>query len=126
MSLFNKLIILNNRVEVQYNSEYVQKTVYFIKRNYSKNISLSDAAEEIEIGSTYLSKLFKEEVGIGFAEYLGNLRIEKAKYMLEAGKHKMKDIMSKCGFNNYDYFIKFFKKKAGCTPKEYLAELKEK
>lgn len=79
LSLFKRLTESDSSDAIQYNSEYVRKAIGFIKKNYTKNIPLSDVANEINIGSTYLSKLFKDEVGVGFSEYLGNLRIEKAK-----------------------------------------------
>lgn len=123
MSLFNNILSVNSMHSIQYTSKYVKSAVSFIKKNYAKNISLSDAADEINIISTYLSKLFKDEVGIGFAEYLGNFRIEKAKLLLDDRNNDIKDVMEKCGFNNYDYFIKFFKKKVGLTPKEYSSKL---
>ncbi|MHB8963385.1 MAG: helix-turn-helix domain-containing protein [Saccharofermentanales bacterium] len=70
-----------------------------------------------------LSKLFKEAVGVGFSEFLGNYRIEKSIAMLDAGNCKIKVVAILCGFNNYEYFIKYFKKKVGLTPKEYILEL---
>jgi Response regulator containing CheY-like receiver domain and AraC-type DNA-binding domain len=122
LSLFSKLIALISEEAVQYSSEYVKKAITFIKKNYAKNISLSDAAEVIGIGSTYLSMLFKSETGTGFTEYLGNLRIEKAKAFLESGEYEIKYIVDLCGFGSYDYFIKLFRKKVGVTPNKYLKE----
>ena len=112
--------------EEAYPSAYVREAVQFVKRNYANNVSLSEAAEHVHIGGAYLSTLFKEEVGVGFSEYLRNLRIAKAKSLLEQGKLDLREIVATCGFNDYDYFLKAFKKTTGMTPKEYTASKRRK
>ena len=67
----------------------------------------------------YISRLFKEECGVGFAEYLNQIRVERAKLLIENGEMKLKDIVSRVGFNNYNYFFRVFKEIAGMTPLEY-------
>lgn len=121
--IFEKLMKLNLRKNPQYASPYVNRTISYINRHYFMDISLSDAANELNIGSTYLSKLFKDETGIGFSEYLSNLRIEKAKLLLLDEKCEIKDIPAKCGFNSYDYFFKAFKKITGITPKKFIENI---
>lgn len=120
LKVFEKLMSLINSREDGLNSLYVKKAVEFIKRNYAENISLGQIADSLDITDNYLSKLFKEEVGIGFAEYLCDIRLEMAKNFLEEGKKDIKTVSEICGFNNYAYFFNVFKKKIGITPKKYL------
>lgn len=117
--LFNRLIPLIDNGARESNSEYVNKALNYIKQHFTDNISLANVADEIKITNVYLSKLFKEEMNIGFSEYLCDLKLEKAKSLLVEGKHEIKDIAAMCGFNNYAYFFNTFKKKTGLTPKEF-------
>ena len=60
-------------------------------------------AEAIGISPSYLSKQFKEDLGIGFADYLCNYRIEKAMSMLKESNVSNKDISQMCGFSQKNY-----------------------
>ncbi|HHW47881.1 MAG TPA: response regulator [Clostridiaceae bacterium] len=102
-------------------SEYVRQALTIIRNHYSENISLSYVARQINISSTYLSTLFKEETGEGFAQYLIRYRIEKAKALLREENIDIKEIVKLCGFSDYGYFFRIFKKKVGMTPMEYAA-----
>jgi len=119
-TLFNRLVDSISSSTPDVNSLYVKKAISYIHKHYAEKISLFSAANEIGITSVYLSTLFKEELKIGFSDYLCDIRLEKAKVMLEEGKHNLKEIIKSCGFNNYAYFFKVFKKKTGITPKEFL------
>lgn len=95
------------------------ETINYINRHYCENISLNDTAEAVGLSPQYLSSLFKKETGIGFNDYLNNVRIEKAKALIDEGRNKVKDIYNIVGFNNYSYFFKVFKDTTGFTPLEY-------
>jgi two-component system response regulator YesN len=96
-------------------SDYVKKAIQLIKQHYSENISLSFVADRINVSSNYLSTLFKDEVGQGFSDYLIHFKLERAKSLLQEGKKDIKEIVCLCGFSDYAYFFKIFKKKLGVT-----------
>lgn len=100
-------------------SDYVDRALSIIHRHYGENISQTEVAEKIGISSSYLSRIFKENLNIGFMEYLNNYRLEKAKALLEKGKLSNKAIAMLCGFQDDGYFSKVFKRYEGMTPKEY-------
>lgn len=119
-SLYKRLMSLIG--ETKYNpkySEYTRKAIYYIQKNYKENVSLYEAAEHIGVNSSYLSRIFKEDCGIGFVEYLNNTRVSYAKQIIEIGEIKLKDVAKKVGFNNYTYFSKVFKDVLELTPVEY-------
>ncbi len=91
----------------------------FITSNYHENISLSDIADDLYLNSNYLSQIFKKETGITFSRYLTDLRIGKAKKLLEQSNFSINEIAMKVGFNDYFYFLKIFKKVVGVTPSQY-------
>jgi two-component system response regulator YesN len=99
-------------------SEYARKAYEYIDKSYSEDISLQSAADSIGISSSYLSKLFKQDFGIGFSEYLNEYRVERAQLLIQSGIGSLKDIVGQVGFNNYNYFFRVFKSVTGMTPAE--------
>ena len=91
----------------------------YMKEHYQRDISLSELAEVAGVSPNYLSRLFKEETGINFVDWLNKLRIEKAVQLMENSTMKIYEIAEKVGFSNYKYFSSIFKKITGHTPKQY-------
>lgn len=101
-------------------SNYVKTAIAYINRDYSRQISQQSIADEMGISSGYLSTIFKAETGQGFADYLNSVRISTAVHMLEHGEMNLHKIAQACGFQDYAYFFKVFKKRMGTTPKTYI------
>jgi two-component system response regulator YesN len=97
-------------------SEYTKKAISYILKNYTKNLSLNEVAEYVGINSSYLSRVFKEDCGMGFVEYLNKIRVGYAKQLIETEGLKLKDVAKRVGFNNYTYFFKVFKDVLNVTP----------
>ncbi|MCI6422202.1 MAG: response regulator [Firmicutes bacterium] len=97
----------------------VKTVLEFIHCNYKNQISLPDAAEAADVNPTYLSYLFKQEMQIGFSNYLQECRMKCAKELLRNTNCKIKDVASMAGFNDYHYFSKTFKKLNHCSPADY-------
>lgn len=91
----------------------------YIKGNYSKDISLDDVSRVVNISPYYFSKIFKENTGENFIEYLTNIRMDKAKELLSKAEYSMKEICSIVGYSDPNYFSRSFKKNVGVTPTEY-------
>lgn len=106
-------------------SPTVEKVIDYILRNYDRDISLSDVSGQVNVSPQYLSKLFKDECGKGFVNYLNGVRIEQARTMLAEGV-KIRDLAEKTGFNNYTYFFTVFKEMTGMTPQQYEKQIKER
>ena len=91
----------------------------YIKANYSRQITLEDVARDINVSPQYLSKLFKDETGENFIDYLTGIRIKNAKNMLESSDMSIKEISYSIGYSDPNYFSRIFKKIIGMTPTEY-------
>jgi two-component system response regulator YesN len=100
-------------------SDVISKAKDFIEENYRKDISLDDVSRTVDISSYYFSKLFKEETGENFIEYLTNIRIENAKKLLQNRDLSIKNICVDTGYGDPNYFSRIFKKLVGVTPTEY-------
>lgn len=98
----------------------IQQAVDFIAKHYnSPNISLASVAKELFVSSTYLSTLFKQELGINFLDYVHQYRIEKAKALLQSGEHKIQTIAKEVGYFDEAHFTRTFKKWVGKLPSHY-------
>ncbi len=97
----------------------ITKAKGYIDKNFYKGISLDDVSREVDISPYYFSKLFKEETGENFIYYLTNIRIEKAKQLLNNKALSVKEIGFEVGYSDANYFSRIFKKNVGQTPTEY-------
>lgn len=97
----------------------IAKAKIFIEENYKKDISLEDVSRTVDISSYYFSKLFKEETGENFIEYLTSIRIENAKKLLQNKDISIKNVCVDTGYSDPNYFSRIFKKLVGVTPTEY-------
>ena len=91
----------------------------YLNNNYYCDISLNDVAKSVNLSYHYLSKIFKDEVGKSFTDYLTELRLEKSMKLLANQNISVKEICQKIGYNDPNYYSKAFKKITGMTPTEY-------
>lgn len=97
----------------------IEKVEDYIKEHYNENLSLKFLGEEFYINNVYLGQVFKKKFGMGFKEYLNNLRIEKAQELLLGSNLRIYAIAKQVGFGNVDYFISKFVQANGITPNQY-------
>lgn len=111
---------IKNHPEYQISSEIVQKVIHLIQTKYHENLKLSTIANGLHINSNYLSRLFHDEVGVSFSDYLLHHRIEVAKGMLlKKREWSIQRIAEECGFNSQHYFSTTFKKYTQKSPKDF-------
>lgn len=95
----------------------------YIQSHYSSHMNVLSLAKHFHIGKTKIYEISKQNYGMGIAEYIRKLRIEKAKQLLlEESDLSLAEIGFKCGFNDYNYFITVFKRVVGLPPKKYLLQ----
>lgn len=83
-------------------------------------------AEEMGKSLGYIRKLFRNLEGSSMSQYIGSMRVEKAKQLLKETSFSIREISEMTGFLNYSYFFTYFKKTQGKTPGEYRNELRQK
>ena len=92
----------------------------YISSHFTENIDIQELCQRFRIGKTKLYEIIKQNYGMGLAEYIRMLRIEKAKKLLtEEQRLPLAEIASLCGFQDYNYFITVFKRVVGIPPKQY-------
>lgn len=97
----------------------IKKVCSYVEENLADDISLETAADFAGVSSFYLSKLFKEEKGETFINYISDKRLEKSRQLLEQTELSIKEITAEVGYNDQNYFSRIFKSKYGLSPKEY-------
>lgn len=96
--------------------KYVIQAMDWIEEHYHENIGIADAATELQISESYLSRLFKSHMGYTFVEYLTDYRIKMAVQLLKDHHIKIYEVSERVGYNDPKYFGILFKKKMGVTP----------
>ena len=91
----------------------------FISRNVQKKLSLQSAADRVYLSPKYLSRIFKQETGIGFNEYVLTAKVDHAKKLLRSTGHNIDQIAEELGYRNTESFIRIFKKFTGTTPTQF-------
>lgn len=97
----------------------IRMAQFYIDEHYTEPVKLQEVAEYVGLTPTYLSTLFKKQVGKSLVEYLTHVRIQNAKQLLIDRNRNISDIADEVGFVDEKYFIKRFKKMTGLTPNEY-------
>lgn len=101
----------------------IAKAKAYIDENFQKDISLDDVSRMVDISPYYFSKLFKQEEGENFIEYLTSTRIKNARQLLKNRMYSIKEICAMSGYSDPNYFSRIFKKYEGVTPSEYRERL---
>jgi two-component system, response regulator YesN len=98
------------------NSQLIRNALEYIHRNYDKKISLTGVADILHINPSYLSMLFKQEVGLAFTDYVNNFRVVKSRDLLSRTNLSLGEIAALTGFEDQSYFSKTFKRFNDTTP----------
>jgi two-component system response regulator YesN len=94
----------------------------FIAKNLSANISRAMVAKTVFLNEEYFSRLFRQQTGYTFKEYLLNEKMSLAKKLLTESHLSISIIASKVGYDNFSHFSQMFKKMTDKTPQEYRRE----
>jgi two-component system response regulator YesN len=104
-----------DRVEV----DKIHQIKQYIIEHSHEDISLDALGRKVDLSPIYISKMFKEKLGINYIDFLTECRIEKAKKLLSDPEKSLKEITFEVGYHEPNYFSKVFKKMCNVSPKEY-------
>ena len=122
-------------IQEQEQEERAQDVIGLIQKHINDNIHIQDElslirlADLVHFNPSYLSRLFKQVVGMNISDYISDIRVKKAKQMLENPGIKISSVAESLGYGTATNFTRFFKKMTNMTPQEYrdfvIAKLKE-
>lgn len=104
---------------VESNDWLIIRAESYIRSYYTCNIKAHEVADYINISPNYFSTLFKQKTEKSFNEYINELRVDKAKILLDETPFKVNEIAEKVGYQEYKYFVEIFRKLSGMTPTQY-------
>jgi two-component system response regulator YesN len=107
----------------QLEPDTIQKIKQYIVEHSHENISLDAIGKRVGLSPFYISKMFKEQLGVNYIDFLTECRIEKAKKLMGDPERSLKEITFEVGYHDPNYFSKVFKKLCDASPTEYRKTL---
>lgn len=104
------------------NSKHINLCKEYIYSHIKERITIEDLADVLGVSASYLSRLFKKEVGISVSAYIRKQKIDIAKNLLRFSDYSMIDIANRLSFSSQSHFIQQFREVEGITPKKYRDE----
>lgn len=105
-------------------SPVIQPVLRYIHGNLHTKLRIGDVADRMHMNADYLTRLFKQETGKTFTDYVLLAKISFAKHMMETGDKSLSEISAYLAFSSQSHFSNVFKKYTGMTPKSYLMSVK--
>ncbi|MGQ8872317.1 response regulator transcription factor [Paenibacillus sp. TSA_86.1] len=119
----DELVHFKRSNEEQRANLVVQSLCNYIKGNLEKDLTLVRLAELHHFNPSYLSRFFKQEMGINLSEFIDDSRIRKAKELLMNHELMVREVALQVGYESAHSFTRLFKKQMGMTPQEYRETL---
>ena len=120
--LYDNHILLesdNNTYYLKTFDDRIQEALIYVEDNIRFNPSINATAKHVSLSPSHFSRLFKEVTGTSYSDYVGEVRLEHAKIMLELGEKNIEEIAEEIGIANGNYLSSLFKKRYGITPSQY-------
>lgn len=100
-------------------TQTISRAVRFIKDNLSSSMTLASVAEYLHISSRHLSRLFQQELGMSYMDFVQQERMRRAVQLLLYSSLSVSEIAEKTGFASVHYFTRSFSRLKGVPPGKY-------
>lgn len=121
---FKQFVFITSFVKPQnsinHSNKIVRQTKEYLEVHFTEDISLEDAAAQVNVSPQYFSKLIKKNTGFNFIDWLSMMRVKKAKELFNTSNLSIKEVCFMIGYKDPNYFSRIFKKRVGITPSEYI------
>ena len=114
---FTGKMILQKKLSVL--SKPVMQCIDYIYAHIKDRITIEDLACHTGLSQNYLSRVFKQNLGISISDYIREKKIEKATHLLRYSDKAVVDIANYLSFSSQSHFIQVFENFTGLTPKKY-------
>jgi len=105
--------------------DVVASAVVEMHNDCGKNCSLESLAKKLYVSSSQLNSLFRKRFGLSVKEYINQVRMERAEFLLSRSEKMVYQIAQEVGFQDIDYFTRLFKQHSGLTPSAYRRRQQE-
>ena len=97
-------------------NETIEPILKYINDNLA-SVTVNTLCDNLYLSRTSLYELFRKRLGVGVSEYIRTKRFERATHLLSESTMSVKDISDACGFSDYNYFSRIYKRKYGVAPR---------
>lgn len=104
----------------------MDRTRSYVESHYSESITIHQLARMAEVSPKYYVSLFKKTYGKTAIDYLTEVRVNKAKQLMQQEGVRLKDVAYQVGYKDEFYFSRMFKKAVGISPTVYLRTRRQK
>ena len=115
---------INWRQYELYKDPLVAKVSSYFWDHLSEEITLESVLKKFSVNKNTLNNAFNNEMSMSCMAYLEDLRVNRAKKMLQLDDESVSEISRLCGYDDTGYFSKVFKKHTGLTPSDYRRQMK--
>ena len=130
LSLYDNAEVLSSssfaKIDNFSDSRRVQKIQKYIADHYQEDIRLAEMAEMVGMTPVSFSRFFHLRTGKTLSDYIIDIRLGFATRLLVDSSQTIAEICYDCGFNNLSNFNRMFRKKKGCSPKEFRENYRKK
>lgn len=102
--------------------QVVEAALKILQQDFAFLEGIGDLAQRLQVSQEYLTRCFRDHVGMTPGKYLIQVRVEQAKLLLQQGEHSIAFIADACGFTNSNYFARVFRTIVGVTPSVYARQ----
>lgn len=99
--------------------EVLKSVLLYVRGHFTDKIRISDAAAVTGYSDAHFMRFFKQETGRTFITYLTDYRLSYATYLLKESRDPISAVAAQCGFDNFSYFIRQFRRRYGMSPNVY-------
>lgn len=100
-------------------SEPIRHILVTVDASLMADLSLKRFANELFLNTSYLSTLFKKEIGMTLTEYVTKRRITHAQKLLKSTTHSIQDIAIQVGIPDIHYFTRLFRRETNMSPRQW-------
>jgi AraC-like DNA-binding protein/quercetin dioxygenase-like cupin family protein len=118
LKLFN-VIFENLKLKAEKTDEYMEKIEKYIEKNIGNEINVKKMSEYLEISESYVRKIIKKIYNVSFTKFINIKKIEYGSKLLLETKLPVSKIAGMCGFYDFNYFSRVFKKIKGMSPLQF-------
>lgn len=111
-------LLLSLKTKSEKNPMAAQLSKY-VEENVEKTASLDDICEAFHYSKNYIIRIFNKEFGISPVQYINEVKLRRAMYLLETTSKPIGETATECGYADYAYFYKRFIQKTGTSPQKW-------
>ncbi|MCL6456370.1 MAG: response regulator [Gorillibacterium sp.] len=119
MEYVNRYMLIDKKEHINQQHNLIRKIACFIEDKIQENWTVKQLSVQFNLNASYLSVLFKKEMGKTISDYVQETRINLAKKLLQDPNIRVYEVADQVGIQTAAYFTYLFKKIVGCTPQEY-------